>query len=199
MRSDRELDEMIDTAIPGYSRIEPPIGLEQRILSRSLATPDKKERGRFAWQWSIAIPVTACLFILLFLATPRRLPKRSESAAVNNTIGGIPTHAIPSVSIVSSAPSQTKRSTSKLKWRTGQSHLPYPKQDVFPSPAPPTAEEQSLMTFSRAEFQLPRASAANIEIPPLRIAELQIKPLSSVGNSPNPATNPQITPALQQP
>ena len=179
MRSDRELEEMIDTAIPGYSAVEPPPGLEQSILARSLAPShdDGRRRSRrFAWQWSLAIPAIACLLILFFL--PRR---RNPSLPMPETAA----KAAPATSAPAVGASPTRRATQPRPRpaQVARTPQPLPKQDVFPSPTPLTPEEEAMVALTRAQARIgsqPSDAKTEIEIPEVHIAELEIKPLPTL-------------------
>jgi hypothetical protein len=54
-----------------------------------------------------------------------------------------------------------------------------PKEDVFPSPSPLTAEERAAIALVRDPVKMRREiDTAGVEISPIRIAELQIKPIA---------------------
>jgi hypothetical protein len=184
MQSDRELEEMIDAAIPGYSEAEPRPGFEQRILTRALA--EKPRRQRFAWQWSFAIPAIACLLIL-FLHTWRRNPPSQTYASAAKNIATTPA---PTVTVVSSPPERHNADNHPRRiplQDAKTSHL-LPEQDVFPAPTPLTAEEGALLAHNHAQFiAMTTRPAGQLEIDPLLISELQIKPLDV------PALDPPTT------
>jgi hypothetical protein len=179
MQSDRELEEMIDAAIPGYSEVEPPPGLAQRIVARSRS--ENLSHRRFAWQWSLAIPAIACLLILLFLIGRRDSPpqiidsttKRSATAPAP-AVAVVATSPIPNTTLPHPRPSLTSAT------RRPQ---PLPKQDVFPSPTPPTSEEAAMIALTRAQAPVSHQMADNeteVNIPEVHIAELEIKPLPTL-------------------
>jgi hypothetical protein len=54
-----------------------------------------------------------------------------------------------------------------------------PKEEVFPTPSPLTAEERAAIALVRDPAQMPRQTdTAGVEITPIHIAELQIKPIA---------------------
>ena len=202
MRSDRELEEMIDAAIPGYSQVDPPAGLEQRVLARSLASSPIGERSvrRFAWQWSLAIPAIACLLIVLFLTGRRSRPPQIPVSTAKN----ISTTPAPTAAVVPTSPERhnARIPSRSLPLQGARTPQPLPKQDVFPSPSPLTSEEAAMVALTRAQGPISPQIADNeaeVKIPEVRIAELEIKPLPTLADQrlgPSAALTPLIS---QQP
>jgi hypothetical protein len=176
MQNDRELDRMIDAALPGYSSAEPRPGLEDRVIARALV--EKPRFFRIAWQWSLALPAFAALLVLLFLPRTRhqplepiqRVPRSSPTVALSAPETTPAPHAV----------SKAKKTHPSLPVTTlAADQQPLPKQQVFPTPSPLTAEERTLVAYSRVQFrELPTKPTTNVEIDPIRVAELQIKPLT---------------------
>ena len=70
MPEDRELDQLIDTALSTYA--EPRAGIEARVLAHLSTQPTHRH-----WlPWAIALPIAACIALLLMLY-PR--PNRTET------------------------------------------------------------------------------------------------------------------------
>jgi hypothetical protein len=176
MQSDRELDRIIDAALPGYSLPELRPGLEQRILARAQA-----ERslglGRFL-PWLVSIPAIACLLLISFKSpeTYRNKPHQNSAAVADN----IPAPNPQSRRIqATSSEIQPKRHVTQHSHSPGPATSPLPKLDVFPSPSPLSAEEQRLAALSRTPAPIPsHTEAAEVQITPIHIAELQIEPVS---------------------
>ena len=62
MKSDArdEFDSLLDAALESYANVEPPPGMEQRIVAR-LRVSDRRA-GFGWWRWAaVAIPALACL------------------------------------------------------------------------------------------------------------------------------------------
>jgi hypothetical protein len=178
MPTDRELDDLIDAALPSYSSAEPQPGLEHRILSDALAEPQPKRS--LAWAWALAVPAAVCLLVFLFLVG-RHNPYRSTLEATATTA---PATAAPSprqTPAMDSFPSPRKRSIPhKLSTQPSTTRETLPKEEVFPSPSPLTAEERAAIALARDPAQMPRPiDTAGVEIDPIHIAELQIKPIAS--------------------
>ena len=91
MPTDRELDDLIDAALPSYSAAEPRPGLEHRILT-PYAGRIPSRRG-FTWAWAFAVPAAACLLVFLFFAG-RHNSYRSTLEATATT-APVATAAIP--------------------------------------------------------------------------------------------------------
>jgi hypothetical protein len=179
MPTDRELDQIIDAALPSYSATEPQPGFEHRILSRTLTAP--RSQNRFAWAWALAVPAAACLLALLFVAG------RHDSHRVMLKATSIPAPATAETSrretpVISSLPSLRNASIfHKLPTRPSTAQEMLPKEEVFPSPSPLTAEERAAIALVRDPAPpIPRQTdtAAGVEIDPIHIAELQIKPIA---------------------
>src|SRR5271156_5050834 len=110
MRSDRQLDELIDAALPGYSDAEPGPGLEQRIIARSLA--ERLRHKRFAWSWTLALPAMVCLLVFLLLNGRQSSPSKiientAKSASTTSDQGdarGVSRIQAPSIPRVAAGP-----------------------------------------------------------------------------------------------
>ena len=197
MPTDRELDELIDAALPSYSAAEPRPGFEHRILTNALA--EYPRRRRFAWAWALAVPAAACLLAFLFFAG-RHNSYRSTLEATATPAPATTTANPRETQARDSFPSPRKGSIPhKLPTQPSATREPLPKQDVFPSPSPLTAEERAAIALVRDPPRMPRQiDAAGVEISPIRIAELQIKPIAPSDNlSGSLATEP--SPKAQQP
>jgi len=176
MPTDRELDELIDAALSSYSATEARPGLEQRILTNALA--EHPRRRRFAWAWAFAVPAAACLLLFLFFAERHN----SSPSTLEATVITAPASAAASpreTPKANSLPPPLNRSiphNAPTKPPTTPETLP--KQDVFPSPSPLTAEEQTLFAYNRSQLRATIARrGTQLEINPLTISELQIEPL----------------------
>jgi hypothetical protein len=183
MPTDRELDQLIDAALPSYSAAKPPSGFEDRILSRTFAE-SSPQRG-FPWIWAITLPATACLLIVAALLG-RNVLHRSTSATNPST--NTRTSASPSFT---SSPSDSSIATKATPIEQPKpTHLrhtlaaqaapnePLPKQEVFPSASPLTADEQSLIAYNPARLHATIThNGTLLETNPLIISELQIAPL----------------------
>ncbi len=175
MPTDRELDNLIDAALPGYTAAEPQPDLEQRILTNALA--EYPPRRRLTWAWALAVPAVACLLGLLFFAG-RHHSYRSTLEATATAAPTTTTATLRETPTTDTFPSPRKRSI-KLATQSSNTRETLPKEDVFPSPSPLTAEERAAIALVRDPAQMPRQTGtAGVEITPIHIAELQIKPIA---------------------
>jgi hypothetical protein len=176
MQSNPDLERMIDAALPGYSSAEPRPGLEERVLARAL---DAKPRvPRISWQLWFAVPAFAVLLIFLILPRTHHQPLRpiqSSSANLPTTVRSAP-ETIAAPHVVPTAKKAHPRLSPTVLAAEPRS---LPRLEVFPSPSPLTAEEQTLVAYSRAQFQaLQTKPNTDVEIDPIYLAELEIEPLT---------------------
>ena len=183
MPTDRELDQLIDAALPSYSAAEPQTGFEQRILHRAFAEP--RPKPNFVWAWALAVPAIACLLIFFVLPGRRTLPRSSPStrstADMGTTAPALP-EANAGANIGARTPPSVRQKSAQIRPLMAPhpaASEPLPKQDIFPSPSPLTAEEQTLLAYDRAQLRATKTTpAGESEINPIRITELDIKPLA---------------------
>jgi hypothetical protein len=187
MQNDRELDRMIDAALPGYSSAEPRPGLGDRVIARALV--EKRRFSPIAWQWSLALPAVAAFLVFLFLPRTPHQPLESIQSVPKSS----PTVALsaPETRPAPHAVSKAKKAPASLPLTTlAADQQPLPKQQVFPSPSPLTAEERTFVAYSRVQFRvLSTKPTSDVEIDPIRVAELQIRPLTIPALNP-PASSP---------
>ncbi len=181
MPSDRELDQLIDAALPGYSATEPQPGFDHRILSRVFAEP--RRQRRFVWAWALALPAAACLLVLLFFAG-RHNSDRNTLEAIATTAPETTSPSSPQTQGTDSSPSPRKRSIpQKTSAQPSIIRQTLPKEEVFPSPSPLTVEERAAIALVRNPAPMPpQTDTAGVEINPIHIAELQIKPIAPLGD-----------------
>jgi hypothetical protein len=198
MPTDRELDQMIDAALSSYSATEARSGLEQRVLHHALA--ETRHKRNLFWAWALAIPATACLLVALFFAARHNSHRNTlEATATNAPAPTVPSpHQTPATN---SIPSPQKRSIPhRVSAQPSSTHETLPKEDVFPSPSPLTAEERAAIALVRVRTApMPQQSdrAARVEIDPIHIAELQIKPIAPPDDLPNSLATESSMNALQ--
>src|SRR5580704_5838024 len=89
MRSNQpdELDQFLEEALATYSRKEPPLGLEQRVLHRVHAAG--VSHRVLLWRWALAIPVLASL--LMVAVSQRTRPQGHAAEATVEPAAG-PAH-----------------------------------------------------------------------------------------------------------
>jgi len=176
MLTDRELDQLIDAALPSYSSAEPQPGLEQRILSHALA--ETRPKRSLTWAWAIAVPAVACLLVFLFLPG-HRYSHRSSLEATTTTAPAPPVVSRREKPRTNSSPAPQKRLVPhRASTQPLASHEALPKEEVFPSPSLLTAEERSLIAYNAAQLRATSTGAGTqLDINSLTISELQIQPL----------------------
>ena len=65
-----KFDDWLDTALAEYSKVEPPVGWQSRVIASMHVS-----RRRSIWMWSAAIATAAMLVIAFVAAFQRSLPK----------------------------------------------------------------------------------------------------------------------------
>jgi hypothetical protein len=175
MPTDRELDRLIDAALPSYSSAKPRPGLEHRILRHALAEP----QPRRSLAWALAVPTAACLLAFLVFAG-RHNSYRSTLKATATTAPATTSASPPETPAMNSFPAaQTRSIPHKASIRPLTTREALPKEDVFPSPSPLTVEERAAIALVSDPAKMPREiDMAGVEISPIHIAELQIKPIT---------------------
>lgn len=184
MRSDRELEEMLDAALTSYVVEEPEPELSYRVLAQ---TRQQERRWTRRWYWLAVAPALACMLIAMVLFVQphgqRAVPLNPPNlpAAVSSAVPAEPQQAA-ELSIGASA---ALGRVCPVRSRGPRRLLsPEVKEAQFPSPAPLTPAELSLL---RLATEHPREAAEEIamaarqrepiETPPIHIEPLQIAPL----------------------
>lgn len=209
MQSDRELDRIIDAALPGYSLAEPRPGLEHRILQQLIqercilqqrmlvgARMDRAPLRRLLWSL-VAVPAIACL-LLIYLKTPKGPHPNTESVAVN-----VPAPTPPRRLATAAPPTKIQpKQLAEHPRKPSAAAVSLPKLDVFPTPSPLIAEERALIALSRSQVPIPsQTEAAEVKIAPIHIAELQIEPVAvpPLASAIDPAESTEPKQRNQQP
>jgi len=161
-----ELDQLIDTALAGYSDAEPLAGLDQRVLERvRLVEAGRRKR---VW-WGLAVAVAAVAAVVIVSVAPNQRPRQLMGQAFQPAAGHPP-----------GEPAESPRRAERLapqRHRKPAAHNAariLPKHDRFPTPAPLTAEERALVQLSRFDAGTVRAPA---DLRPIEIAPIEIQPL----------------------
>jgi len=159
MRSDArdEFDSLLDAALESYAKLEPPPGMEERIVARIRAS---RERASFGWwRWAaVAIPALAGLVaVFTYRAAPPLDPPRVAWTA-------------PPAPVL--APRVTKRVQ-----RARRAALP--RLEVFPTPSPLTSEERALLVLVAQSPELARELLTPTE--PKPIEPINVEPISNGG------------------
>jgi hypothetical protein len=187
MPNDRELDQIIDSALSSYSARETRPGLEEHILVSAFA--EAPHKTRFAQAFTLAIPAAACLAGILFFAgrhSSRPNSLETASRAVPSATSAIPQRIAEAIPTQPTREAFTPRHKATQR-RSVPARETLPKEKVFPSPSPLTAEELAVVARLRMPAQMSQqtnmATASNaVEISPIHIAELQITPIAPPDN-----------------
>ena len=183
MPEDRELDQLIDTALSTYA--EPRAGIEARVLTHLSTQPTHRH-----WlPWAIALPIAACIALLLMLY-PRHNRTEPIREAQHNTAPQ--TQPAPQNSIAQAAQEPAHQPKPHIVIAHAiQRSAPAPaspKLDVFPTPHPLSSQEQALIRYVASIPEPNRralAAAQDQPIEPLAIAAIKIQPLAPLDKSEN--------------
>jgi hypothetical protein len=176
MPDDRELNNFIDSALSTYA--EPRDGLQARILANLSVSPTRRSR----LPWIIALPIAACLLLLLMLS-PRH--NRTEPVQQAKRNPASQTQSVPQDSIAQATqvPAHHRQPRVPVAHATHKAPAPAPpKLDVFPTPHPISSQEQALVHYVVNIPESDRralAAAQDQPIAPLTIAVIQIQPIKS--------------------
>lgn len=129
-----DLDALLDEALASYADTEPDPSLRSRILAGA-----KEIAPQRLWRWTLttASAVAALAFALLLLHPQREIPVPAVSTT-SVTALATPVPDIRQIPL----PVRRMRATRTVHHRTRQQ---LPKLATFPSPAPLTPDEKSLM------------------------------------------------------
>jgi hypothetical protein len=198
MLTDPELDQLIDAALPSYSSADPRPGLEHRILSHAFAQP--KPKRSLIWAWALALPVAACLLAFLFFAGRHNFYRRVVEATTTTPLA--PTAVGPrETPPTDPLPSPRNRSIRrKVSARPSTTRERLPKEEVFPSPSPLTAEERAAIALVRDPAPMPaQIDTKEVAINPIHIAELEIEPIAPSDDDSSGSLVTESSPKAQQP
>jgi hypothetical protein len=181
----RDLDALIDEALSSYTAAEPDPSLRTRIMARAA---EAAPRPRHLWLLAPAAACAAALVIAFFLHPVSRAPRPEPSTATNTAIA-----PAPALAPVRALPQQTvHRDPTLATQRTRRSERPTLVRNIrnatFPSPAPLTAQETTLLKFAtehpdQARQVLAAPASRPIESAPLAIASIYIPALSEAQQS----------------
>lgn len=172
---DRELDQILDAGVRAYSTAEPRPGLQQRVLH------NVHSARRFAWwHWmAAAVPVLACAVVLVVWRPSEPVPVPHTASAP--TSRGAAQRAPAGTSARATIPAVRPVVVVKRARRV-------PKRMQFPTPAPLTREERTLLEFVQRspkeaaellgetrDTQTKPIQIEAISIPPIKIESLEEK------------------------
>ena len=154
-----ELDRLLDSALASYSDAEPLAGIEERVMRRVVGS----KRRPSLWWLGAAVPVAACLLVLLTsreVVAPPKLPVPPRPVEV--------AQARPEPVVVRQQPTPRRLRRPRAA-----------KQDQFPAAAPLTGEEQRLLQLVAVAPEALRPAP----LTPLEIKPIEIKPLDIGGTN----------------
>lgn len=159
-----DLDRLIDSALPAYSKAEPLEGLEQRVLRRIHA-----RRRRLPW-WGIAVPALAACCVLAVLLWPQQEVAQLQPRLVASKPAAPQPAPVP----------QPVRIAKKQSVRV---HA-LPKLARFPMASPLTPEERVLASWAARDPQQAVKLFSDLRQrteAPVVIAAIEIRPLETDG------------------
>ena len=134
-----EDEERIERTLAGLRGVEPPIGLEERVLRAVLSQPARVEQRRRATWQLVSMPVAALVLVALLLqgrrpsVAPRHGPERS----------------LPSLNRPERAELPVKPPVERIRMRSRAVRFHKPvhgdRQRSFPAPEPPLNEQERLL------------------------------------------------------
>ena len=145
-----DLNSMLDSALMTYGDPGPDSGLEQRVLARVAAVAAPSPLRRWL-PWAIALPVAACLLILV-MSRPR-ISHSPDAHSTGATQASEPAAArpVPQPALQLAPASRGELATRKSRPQSvaiAAKSVPLPKLDIFPTPQPLTSQEQALVEFA---------------------------------------------------
>ncbi len=172
-----ELDQLLDSALSTYA--EPRTGIEARVLANLSAQPTRRR-----WlPWAIALPIAACIALLLLLIPSHNRTKPIRQAQHNTAPQ---TQPAPQNSLAQATPVPSHQPKPRILAAHAAPHLATaqapPKLDVFPTPHPLSREEQAMVDFvANAPLPIIQAvqKAEEQQDEPLHIAAIVIQPIPS--------------------
>jgi hypothetical protein len=172
MPADRDLDNVLDEALASYSHAEPDPSLRARIITRA----ETHRPRRILWPAAVAL-AAAALFVL-FLLHPTATTPKHEPPVPRIASAPPPAIAPPAPTRVATHPHAATAKRRNLTATRAVAH-----RDVFPTPAPLTAQESALLQFAtqhpeQARQVLAASSAGLVESAPLKIEPIRIAALS---------------------
>jgi len=177
-----DLNSVLDSALMTYGDPGADSGLSERVLARVAAEAAPAPLRRWL-PWAIALPVAACLLILV-MSWPK-ISHSPDTHFTGATQASEPATARP-VPQPALQPAHTRRGELAARKSRPQSvaiaakSATLPKLDIFPTPQPLTPGEQGLVAFATQASESERLAlleAQKIKDEPLHIAAIHIPPI----------------------
>lgn len=174
MPADRDLDMILDEALVSYSNAEPDPLLRARIMARAEQAAPRPKRVL----WPAGIALSAAALLIAFLLHPTTPMPKQKLAPPSIASAPPPQIAAPAPKV-----SVAHRYTRPGRQRNLAQARIIAHRDVFPSPAPLTADEMALLHLAREHPRQARQVLAApawgpIETAPVAIAPIRIAALS---------------------
>ena len=180
-----EFELLLQSSLETYADSCPDSGLAERVLAR-VAAEGEREHTRRMNRWLIALPLGACLLVLIVLLAskpPHNSANRTNRARVTPPksidVGRRgPGASLPSVT--ARAGDAARSRPHRLRAAAAPSVRRLPKLGVFPAPQPLTPQEKELIAYVSRAPQAERQSLVEEQQrmdAPLSIAALEIQPL----------------------
>jgi len=185
MEPGAEFDRLLRSSLETYADPGPDSGLAERVLAR-IAAEGRGGRARRMNPWAIALPVAACLIIVIALLASKFAHHSADEAnqvrvTLPKSTGGGARESIansPSVPARREVISRPRRHSSYAAVSVTAKRLP--KLDVFPATQPLTAAETKFVAYVAHASEAERQSLVETQqqlAAPLMIAALEIQPL----------------------
>ncbi|MDR5726516.1 MAG: hypothetical protein RB191_03505 [Terriglobia bacterium] len=177
-----DLDGMLDAALTTYGDPGPDSGLEQRVLARVAAEAAPSPLRRWL-PWAIALPVAACLLILVMSRPRISYSPDAHSTGVNQASEPAAARPVPQLALQPAPARRGELASKKSRPHSvaiAAKSAPLPKLDVFPTPQPLTPQEQVLVAFATQAPESERKALLEMQkqmSEPIRIAAIHIPPL----------------------
>ncbi|MBV8114059.1 MAG: hypothetical protein JO300_04915 [Silvibacterium sp.] len=178
-----ELDAVLDDALATYVDAGAKPGLAQCVFE----VTSRRERRRSAIRrWAVAVPALAAAVLTAIFVAHRAGSPSERSPLISSVPSSTSSPALP-VQPARRAHSAERHAVKPVTNRPAPPALP--RREVFPTPAPLTAEEQAVLKLGNQRLE--EVSAQTIQsttqdlVQPIHIAAIEIPPLNPPDNSSN--------------
>lgn len=192
MKHNDESDKVLDDALAEYREAEPLAGLEQRVLRRVRLQADR--RRKLLWRWSALTAAAAALAIVVWIGITARA--RHELAPATVAHQKEPAAAAPQRKPPESTAKHYAALNSETVVKTARSRQPNvpaplqvvsiqrkPMREQFPTPAPLTSDERTLLALVQTHPAALQELSADDSDKEIAIAPIAIKPLVETAGS----------------
>jgi len=149
--SENDLDSMLNSALAKYAAVEPRMGLEERVLANLRA---EHVTDRVWRRWGLAVAATAVVIVVVAVALKSGKPSQplvKNSPSVTTPGPQSPGTKKPETQVANrnenTAPSRREPVRHDVTRQPEAVAVAYPKLDQFPSPQPPSEQEEFLARY----------------------------------------------------